>query len=219
MKIHKEGYSTIIITLLFVLILIYITYILTPKDYKFIAFSLYLVYLTFWLFIISFFRYPKRSIQIHKNQIIAPADGKIVVIEETTETEYFKDQRMQISIFMSPLNVHANWYPISGVITYVKYHLGKHLIANHPKSSTENERSTIVVKAEDGQEILFRQVAGALARRIVCYSKLDDQAVQGDNFGFIKFGSRVDVFIPLSAKIKVHLDDEVTAKSTVLAEF
>jgi phosphatidylserine decarboxylase len=218
MTIHKEGRASIIITFLFLIVLSYNTFLIFPEDYQAYSFILYAIYLIFWLFIISFFRYPKRLININENQIIAPADGTIVVIEEIEETEYFNDKRKQISIFMSPLNVHANWYPISGTVTYQKYHPGRHMVANHPKSSTENERTTVVVKNENGVEILFRQVAGALARRIVCYTKEGDQAKQGENFGFIKFGSRVDIIVPLNAEIKVNMNDKTTALQTVLAE-
>ena len=219
MRIHKEGYASIIISLLFILVLSYNTFVIFPEEYNLYSLPLYFTYLVFWGFIVSFFRYPKREINIGENQIIAPADGTIVVVEEITETEYFNDQRIQVSIFMSPLNVHANWYPISGLLTYVKYHAGKHMVANHPKSSTENERTTIVVKHKNGEEIMFRQVAGAIARRIVCYSKKGNHIEQGENLGFIKFGSRVDVILPLSAKIKVKLEDTPTAQQTVIAEF
>ena len=219
MRIHKEGYASIVITLLFVLILSYNTYLFFPEDYKIYSIILHFIYLGFWGFIISFFRYPKRKINFQDHKIIAPADGTIVVIEEITETEYFNDKRKQVSIFMSPLNVHANWYPISGVLSYVKYHAGKHMVANNPKSSTENERTTVVVKHDNGEEVMFRQVAGAVARRIVCYSEEGQKVKQGDNFGFIKFGSRVDIILPLSAKVMVKLDDKPIAQDTVIAEF
>jgi len=219
MRIHKEGHASIIITLLLILVLSYNTYLVFPQDYYIYSLPLYLVYILFWGFIISFFRYPKRTVNIQDNKIIAPADGTIVVIEEIIETEYFNDKRKQVSIFMSPLNVHANWYPISGVLSYVKYHAGKHMVANNPKSSTENERTTVVVKHSNGEEIMFRQVAGAVARRIVCYSKKGKDVKQGDNFGFIKFGSRVDIILPISAKILVNLNDKPVAQQTVIAEF
>lgn len=219
MRIHKEGNASIIISLLLMLILSYNTFLVFPQEYWEFSIILYLIYAGFWGFIISFFRYPTRVVNFQDNKIIAPADGKIVVIEEIVESEYFNDKRKQVSIFMSPLNVHANWYPISGVLSYVKYHAGKHMVAHNPKSSTENERTTVVVKHENGQEVMFRQVAGAVARRIVCYSKEDDKVKQGDNFGFIKFGSRVDIILPLSAKVLVNLDDKPTAQNTVIAEF
>ena len=219
MRIHKEGNASIILVLLLILVLSYNTSTVFPEDYFIYSIPLYLIYFGFWGFIISFFRYPKRVVNIQDNKIIAPADGTIVVIEEITETEYFNDKRQQVSIFMSPLNVHANWYPIAGIVSYVKYHAGKHMVANNPKSSTENERTTVVIKHNNGEEVMFRQVAGAVARRIVCYSKENDKAEQGENFGFIKFGSRVDIILPLSAKIKVNLEDTPTAQQTVIAEF
>ncbi len=219
MRIHKEGHASIVLSLLFVLILSYNTFLVFPEEYSIYSIPLYIIYFVFWFFIISFFRYPKRKINLDNHKIIAPADGTIVVIEEITETEYFNDKRIQVSIFMSPLNVHANWYPLSGIVSYVKYHAGKHMVANHPKSSTENERTTVVVKHDNGQEIMFRQVAGAVARRIVCYSQENQKINQGDNFGFIKFGSRVDIILPLTANIKVNLDDKPVAQQTVIAEF
>ncbi|MGZ6540159.1 MAG: phosphatidylserine decarboxylase family protein, partial [Bacteroidia bacterium] len=168
---------------------------------------------------LQFFRNPKRTIVINENNIIAPADGKVVVIEEVTESEYFKDKRIQISIFMSPINVHINRYPISGIVKYSKYHPGLFLVAWHPKSSTDNERTTIVVEHKNGQQILFRQIAGAMARRIVNYAKEGDNAVQGDEFGFIKFGSRVDLLLPTSIKVKVALEQKVKGRQTVIATF
>jgi len=160
---------------------------------------------------------PKRIITSDENLVICPADGKVVVIEETTETEYLKDKRIQVSIFMSPLNVHINWYPISGVVKYFKYHKGKYLVAWHPKSSTDNERTTVVVENSKGVSVLFRQIAGAVARRIICYSKPGTEVSQSTEFGFIKFGSRVDVFLPLGSEIKVNINDKVVGSKTVLA--
>lgn len=219
MSIHKEGYVSIVISLLLVLILSYNTFILIPEQYTLFSIPLYAIYLGFGIFILSFFRYPSRTINVGENKILAPADGTIVVIEEIVESEYFNDKRKQLSIFMSPLNVHANWYPIAGEVSYVKYHAGKHLLARNPKSSIENERSTVVIKHKNGEEVLFRQVAGTVARRVVCYSKKGDKAEQGENFGFIKFGSRVDIILPLSAKVLVNMDDKTTALQTVIAEF
>ncbi|MBT6030225.1 MAG: phosphatidylserine decarboxylase family protein [Crocinitomicaceae bacterium] len=175
--------------------------------------------IVFFFLIVQFFRIPKRNPIVDGNKIIAPSDGKIVVIEEIIEQEYFNDKRIQLSIFMSPLNVHAQWYPIPGIVNYFKYHPGKYLVAWHPKSSTENERSTIVIKKDAGQEVMFRQIAGAVARRIICYAKEGDQAVQGENCGFIKFGSRIDVILPLDAKILVDLNTKTVGSETVLAEF
>jgi phosphatidylserine decarboxylase len=169
--------------------------------------------------VIQFFRHPTRVHTINSNAIIAPADGEVVVIEETNEDEYFKDKRIQVSIFMSPINVHVNRYPIAGIVTYAKYHAGKFLVASLPKASTENERTSVVVKHENGTSILFRQVAGALARRIVMYSKEGDAAIQCDEMGFIKFGSRVDLYLPLDAKLKVKIGDVVKGSQSVIAEF
>jgi phosphatidylserine decarboxylase len=188
-------------------------------DYHFIIVLGHLVSAFLLITILQFFRNPARKVIIDDNSIVAPADGKVVVIEETVENEYFKDKRLQISIFMSPVNVHANRYPIGGIVKYAKYHPGLFLVAWHPKSSTENERTTIVVEHKNGQEVLFRQIAGALARRIVFYSKEGDQAVQGAEFGFIKFGSRVDLLLPTTVKVKVNLEQKVTGNSTVIATF
>jgi len=172
----------------------------------------------FYLLILQFFRIPIFKIEANEKQVLAPADGKVVVIEETEENEYLKDRRIQISIFMSPVNVHVNRMPVSGVISFVKYHAGKYLVAWHPKSSTENERTTVVARMSNGTEILFRQIAGALARRIKFYIKEGEVLQQGEEFGFIKFGSRVDVFLPLSTKINVKVGDKTTAGKTVIAE-
>jgi phosphatidylserine decarboxylase len=168
--------------------------------------------------IIQFFRLPIRKFNFNEGQILCPADGKVVVIEEVEETEYFKDRRIQISIFMSPLNVHANFNPVSGEIQYAKYHPGLFLVAWHPKSSTDNERTTIVTKTKSGHEVLFRQVAGALARRICYYVKEGQTVKGGEEFGFIKFGSRIDLYLPLSAKIKVSLNQKVKGQLTEIAE-
>jgi len=168
--------------------------------------------------IIQFFRIPKRTCTFTDNDIMCPADGKVVVIEEVEETEYFKDKRIQISIFMSPMNVHANYNPISGAVSYVKYHPGLFLVAWHPKSSTENERTTMVVRHSSGKEVLFRQIAGAVARRICYYIRPEQQVTTGEEFGFIKFGSRIDVFVPVGTKINVNLGDVVKGKLTKLGE-
>ena len=171
----------------------------------------------FYLLILQFFRSPKIITSVNDKHVIAPADGKVVVIENTAETEYFNDRRKQISIFMSPINVHVNRSPVAGVVKFFKYHAGKYLVAWHPKSSTENERTTLVVETGDGLEVLFRQIAGAMARRIKCYVKEGDKLAQGGEFGFIKFGSRVDVFLPLDAEVKVKVDDKTRAGKTVIA--
>ena len=168
--------------------------------------------------IIQFFRIPNRTCVYSETDIMCPADGKVVVIEEVEETEYFHDKRIQISIFMSPLNVHANYSPISGTVKYVKYHPGLFLVAWHPKSSTENERSTFVVQHASGQEVLFRQIAGAVARRICYYLQPVQPIKSGEEFGFIKFGSRIDLFLPLDSKINVKIGEKVKAKLTKLGE-
>jgi phosphatidylserine decarboxylase len=172
--------------------------------------------LIFFILIVQFFRNPFRNTIVNDNHVIAPADGKVVVIEEVEETEYFKDKRRQVSIFMSPINVHVNRNPISGIVKYAKYHPGKYLVAWHPKSSTENERTTVVI-AGSKAEVLFRQVAGALAKRIVYYVKEGDMATQGGEMGFIKFGSRIDLYLPLSAKIEVSLQQKTKGGETVVA--
>lgn len=170
----------------------------------------------FWLMIVSFFRLPHRKMTYGDTLVIAPADGKVVVIEETEEPEYFKDRRLQISIFMSPANVHVNRNPVSGTIRLSKYHAGKYLVAWHPKSSTENERHTVVIGSSHG-DILVRQIAGAMARRIVNYSKEGTVVKQNEEMGFIKFGSRVDVFLPLGTPVKVQLNQAVKGGQTILA--
>jgi len=167
--------------------------------------------------VVQFFRIPNRQPKFDLNDIVCPADGKVVVIEEVEETEFFNDKRIQISIFMSPLNVHQNCNPISGIIKYVKYHKGLFLVAWHPKSSTDNERTTIVTEHANGQEVLFRQIAGAVARRICYYVREDQKVTAAEEFGFIKFGSRVDVFLPLDAEIKVNVGEKTKAGRTVLA--
>jgi phosphatidylserine decarboxylase len=217
MTIHREGR-----TLLFVLLLIFfglnwsIAYFFPPNTI--LQNTVIAISIIFYLIILQFFRVPIFTVQKNDKHVLAPADGKIVVIEETEETEYLKGRRKQVSIFMSPVNVHVNRMPVSGIISYFTYHPGKYLVAWHPKSSTENERTTVVVKTKDGVEILFRQIAGALARRIKCYVQQNQTLSQGDEFGFIKFGSRVDVFLPLNARISVKVGDVTTGGKTILAE-
>ena len=175
--------------------------------------------LVFLFLIVQFFRVPHRNPNIGEELVIAPADGKVVVIEEVEETEYFKDKRIQVSIFMSPLNVHVNYYPIKGKTAYFKYHPGRYLVAWHPKSSTENEHTTVVVKKENGIEVLFRQIAGAVARRIVCYAKEGEEIAQNEEVGFIKFGSRIDLLLPIDSEILVELGDKVQGQITSIARF
>jgi len=218
MKFHKEGYPTLLLTILFSTIMISIAKLIFPESSVAIWFA-YIVSGSLLLTVIQFFRHPTRVHTINTNAIVAPADGKVVVMEETNEDEYFKDKRIQVSIFMSPINVHVNRYPIAGFVTYAKYHAGKFLVASLPKASTENERTSVVVKHENGTSILFRQVAGALARRIVMYSKEGDAATQCGEMGFIKFGSRVDLYLPLDAKLKVKIGDVVKGSQTIIAEF
>ena len=217
MKIHPEGY--VIILVAFLLLAGINALVRYFWAHTWLTVVLAAASLVFFLLIVWFFRNPDRSLVQDSNKIFAPADGQIVVIEETEEPEYFKDRRLQVSIFMSPLNVHVNRYPVSGDVTYVKYHPGKYLVAWHPKSSLLNERSTVVIKTPNGQEILVRQIAGAVARRIVTYSKTGDKAEQGADFGFIKFGSRVDIFLPLDAKINVELEQVSKGNQTVIATF
>lgn len=217
MKFHKEGYVSLVLVLVFSAILIYIGHYFFP-TYAIAHWFAYLLSAFLTIVIVQFFRDPTREFKTGENLIIAPADGKVVVIEETTEHEYFKDKRLQVSIFMSPVNVHINRYPISGVVSFFKYHPGKFLAAWEPKSSTDNERTTIVVKHNNGKEILFRQIAGALARRIVWYVKEGDKAEQCGEMGFIKFGSRVDLFLPIGTKLNVKIGDVVRGSQSVLGE-
>ena len=217
MTIHKEGRTLLFVSLL---ILFALNWALGNYFPEAIAVQNIVigVSLFFYLIILQFFRIPIFTVQKNEKQVIAPADGKVVVIEEVEETEYFKSKRKQISIFMSPINVHVNRMPVGGVISFFKYHPGKYLVAWHPKSSTENERTTVVAKMKNGTEILFRQIAGALARRIKCYVKEGQALEQGDEFGFIKFGSRVDIFLPIDAKVNVKIGDKTTGGKTVIAE-
>lgn len=214
MSIHKEGYRIILVTVSILIALNAIVYSYLPTVW--VSLPVMVLSATFLFFVLWFFRNPKRPVVISDTAIFAPADGKIVVIEETLENEYFNDKRLQVSIFMSPLNVHVNRYPVSGKVSYFKYHKGLFLVAWHPKSSTDNERTTVVVKTKTGTEVLFRQIAGAVARRIVAYPKVGDVATQGEDFGFIKFGSRVDLFLPLGTKINVSLNEVVLGNKTII---
>ncbi len=217
MTIHKEGTASLIISAITLALLYAIVKHFTP-DQDILHNVIFGICLFFFLIVLQFFRKPTRKTPINPNHIIAPADGKVVVIEEVIETEYFKGPRRQVSIFMSPINVHINFNPLSGIVSYFKYHPGKYLVAWHPKSSTENERTTVVTKHENGTEVLFRQIAGAMARRICWYVKEGDIVKQGEEFGFIKFGSRVDIYLPLNAKILVNLEDRPVGGETVIAE-
>lgn len=215
-KIHREGYR-IIFAALTVLVIINVAVRLLWPGLSLAHNLLLMVSLLLLAFVVLFFRTPARKVEPDPLLIYAPADGKIVVMEETYEKEYFKDNRLQISIFMSPFNMHSNRYPISGTVKYTNYQDGKKFYARSPKSSVLNERSSIVVVSENGTEILVRQVAGALARRIVTYSREGEQVRQGDEIGFIKFGSRVDIFLPPGTEPKVHMFKQVRASRTVLA--
>jgi phosphatidylserine decarboxylase len=217
MTIHKEGYTIIGVTFL-LLTAINVAVLLLLPGKPIVIIPVMVISLIMLILVLQFFRYPKRDLSRSEKCVICPADGKVVVIEKTRESEYFKDDRLQVSVFMSPLNVHANWYPVSGKISFLRYHKGKKLVAWHPKSSTENERTTIVIKKENNTEILVRQIAGALANRIVYYPREGDMIRQGAELGFIKFGSRVDIYLPLDAKINVHLNQKVRGGVDVLAE-
>ncbi|MBL3654815.1 phosphatidylserine decarboxylase family protein [Fulvivirga sediminis] len=217
MTIHKEG-RVLLAVMLIVLVIINVV-VLYAFPARPIIFNISLAAsIVLFLLILQFFRNPKIVSPLDEKHVLAPADGKVVVIEETTETEYLKDRRLQISIFMSPVNVHVNRMPVKGVVEFFKYHAGKYLVAWHPKSSTENERTTLVVKTGQGVPVLVRQIAGALARRIKWYVKEGQQFEQAEEFGFIKFGSRVDVFLPLDAKVKVNIGEKTKGGRTVLAE-
>lgn len=217
MTIHREGHTILFILLVGLFALNWLVFSYYPQS-PLVQNSAILVSVIFFLLILQFFRNPIFDITRNSKHVLAPADGKVVVIEETEETEYFKARRKQISIFMSPVNVHVNRSPVSGVISFFKYHPGKYMVAWHPKSSTENERTTVAVRMNDGVEVVFRQIAGAVARRIKWYIKEGQEIDQGQEFGFIKFGSRVDVFLPLDAIITVKVGDITRGGRTIIAE-
>lgn len=217
MTIHREGRTLLFVSLVVLFALNWAVSYFFPNAII-LQNSIIVVSLVFYLIILQFFRIPIFEVQKDPKKVLAPADGKVVVIEETEENEYLKSRRKQISIFMSPINVHVNRMPVAGEISYFKYHPGKYLVAWHPKSSTENERTTVVAKMGNGTEILFRQIAGALARRIKWYVKEGQRLDQGDEFGFIKFGSRVDIFLPLNAKVNVQVGDVTNGGKTIIAE-
>ena len=215
-RFHREGYTIIFITFSIVIagVLLADNYI----DNLLVSKTIQVALLIFLILILQFFRNPKRHTNKNDKHIISPVDGKVVVIEEVEEPEYFNDKRLQVSIFMSPINVHVTRYALGGTVSYSKYHPGKYLVAWHPKSSTENERTTIVVKNKSFGEVLYRQIAGALAKRIVNYAKEGDEVIQGSDAGFIKFGSRVDLFLPLNTNVKVNIGDAVKGGVQVIAE-
>ena len=215
MTIHREGYKTIIIAFLFVAaVLLALNDILV--DQSWFHYCMYALGLWFFIMIVRFFRSPKRVSNGGEKVILCPADGKIVVIERTREPEYFKDERIQVSIFMSATNVHVNWFPVGGEIVYYYYHPGKHMVAFNPKASLENERATTVIQTIDHKKILVRQIAGAMARRIKCYPKVGEPVNQGEELGFIKFGSRVDLLLPVDTKLEISLNQKVTGQKTII---
>jgi phosphatidylserine decarboxylase len=216
MTIHREGTKTILVTLIALGLLNLLFYYLFCCSWIF--WTLAIISLGLWLFIISFFRIPNHTLTVGDHLIVSPCDGKVVVIEEVIDPEYFKDKRLQISIFMSPANVHVNRNPVSGEVVYNQYHKGKYLVAWDPKSSTENERHSVVIK-KDHKEVLVKQIAGALAKRIVNYLKVGEKVEQSQELGFIKFGSRVDLLLPVGTKINVTLNQAVTGGVTVIGEW
>ncbi len=215
MRLHREGRFILITFFLLFLGISLSIFTFIPNYYSLI------LTVPFWIlygFIIWFFRNPVRNTASQANDVIAPVDGKVVIVEEVEEPEYLKGRCLQVSIFMSPLNVHVNRYPVSGKVVYTKYHPGKYLVAFHPKSSTLNERTTVVVETDNGQDVLFRQIAGAVARRIVLYGKEEDRAEAGKEYGFIKFGSRLDIFLPLGTEILVKVGDKTLGGVQKIAE-
>ena len=214
---HKEGYQ-IIMTSFVITAGVAVLSEYTIEDQIFIKIGIQVIALVMLVLILQFFRNPKRETPTNDKQLIAPVDGKVVIIKEVFEKEYFKDKRLQVSIFMSPLNVHVTRYTMSGKVQFSKYHPGKYLVAWHPKSSEKNERTTVVVENMSFGEVLYRQIAGAVARRIINYAKVGDNVIQGADAGFIKFGSRVDLFLPLNSKIKVELNQIVKGGVDTIAE-
>ena len=218
MTIHKEGYTTILVSATTLTLLNFLANYFFSENHPLIQLIILIVSIFLFSIVLQFFRSPTRKITINEKCILAPADGKIVVIEQTYEPEVLQEKRIQVSIFMSPINVHVNRYPVSGEVVFSKYHPGLYLVAWHPKSSTENERTTIVIQTSSRVKILMRQIAGALARRIVCYPQEGWMVRQGDEMGFIKFGSRVDLFLPLNSTIKVDINQKVKGGETIIAE-
>jgi phosphatidylserine decarboxylase len=218
MTIHREGF-TILSATAFILFLLNALLYYFAAQYSGLIITAAVISVIIFLLFLQFFRLPKRNQTKGESLVIAPADGKVVVIEETEEKEFYKDRRMMISIFMSPINVHCNWYPVSGKVSYVRYHEGKYLVAWHPKASTDNERTTIVIEKDNKFSVLVRQIAGAVAKRIVYYPHENDMVAQGAELGFIKFGSRVDIYLPLGTKVHAKLGQVTKGGITVIAEF
>ncbi len=218
MKIHKEGFSTILISTIITAVIVTLTVLLIMPRYPILGWLIAVGIVGLLIFILSFFRIPNRTYTEGEDMIVAPCDGTVVVIEEVEADEYFKDKRLQVSIFMSPLNVHVNRNPVSGEVVYSQYHPGKYLVAWHPKSSTDNERHSVVYK-QHGKEMLVKQIAGALAKRIVNYLKPGDKVLQGAEMGFIKFGSRVDLLLPLDTNVEVKINQKVKGGVTVLGKW
>lgn len=217
MRIHKEGTASIAIALI-VLSALNVAVYFFLREFAWLQIPVGVISLALLYLVLQFFRVPAREQTLDERRIVAPCDGKVVVIENTVEHEYYKDKRLQVSIFMSPLNVHVNWYPISGIVKYLRYHEGKYLVAWHPKASTDNERTSIVIEKEGRFSVLVRQIAGALARRIVYYPHEGDMIRQCAELGFIKFGSRVDLFLPPGTKLNVKIGDKTTGGVTVIGE-
>lgn len=217
MTIHKEGFKILTITIISLLAINLIVWSVSEISWlnAFVSFATFVMF----VLVLQFFRLPKRSNTSGENELVAPCDGKLVVIEEVEEPEYFQGKRIQVSIFMSPLNVHANWVPCEGEVKYVKYHQGLYLVAWHPKSSTENERTSVVIERKPGQDVLLRQVAGAVARRIVYYVKPGQKVARNEQFGFIKFGSRVDLYLPIGTEIVAKIGDVTKGNETVIARW
>jgi phosphatidylserine decarboxylase len=216
MTIHREGYKSIAVAAMIFCVLNLLMFWFLGSSLLWLCLTFFVISLAFVLFIVSFFRLPSRKLTLSDKQVIAPADGKVVVIEETVDEEYFKDKRLQVSVFMSPANVHVNRNPLSGHVVYNQYHKGKFLVAWNPKSSTENERHSVVIK-NDNTEVLVKQIAGAVAKRIVNYLEVGQQVEQGQELGFIKFGSRVDLLLPVGTKLNVQLNEVVQGGVTVIA--
>lgn len=218
MKINKEGYKIITVSGVCLAALWTLAYYMVEAhEHMWLLILLSLMFLMLWFFIVSFFREPRR-IKIHDDDLVfSPCDGRVVVTEIVEDSEYFHGKRLQVSIFMSVTNVHINWFPVGGVVKYFKYHPGRFLVAWHPKSSTDNERTTTVVQTRKGVEVLFRQIAGFVARRIVSYVKVDEQVHQNDKCGFIKFGSRIDILLPTNAELLVEIGDRVVGTQTPIA--